>query len=258
MIIQMPVLDRLIPKAWDHVEKHPLRLAAPRALVVERLLDVPRQYRAAYDQGQEGACVGYGQSWMMSILNRKRYSPRTLYKAAQQVDEWPGEDYEGTSLKAGFDILRDRGHWRHYAGVERPVESDEGIERNDWATDVDGIRAAIAAGIPVNLGINWYQEFGAPREVPRDERREVRSDPSLATARMPRIEYYIGTSANWGRVLGGHDITCVGASDARQALALCNTWGQLYPFIVWLPYEAKRRLLAEEGEAGVPIDRVRL
>lgn len=246
MIARIPILDRLVPSDWRHVERHPLRMAADAPpLTVERILDVPRQYRAHYDQGSEGACVGYSQSWMMSILNRKLYSPLTLYKEAQRVDEWPGESYSGTSLRAGFDVLRERGHWRFYAGKERPAEQDEGIHSNEWATTVDEVRHAIARGIPVNLGINWYQEFGAPLEVPRDAGHSKRQ----------RVEYYIGSRAHWGRVLGGHGITVVGASDARQAVAPCNTWGESYPFLVWLPYDALARLLGEEGEAGVVVDR---
>ena len=32
-----------------------------------------------------------------------------LYKAAQAIDPWPGDDYDGTSTDAPFRILRDRG-----------------------------------------------------------------------------------------------------------------------------------------------------
>lgn len=242
----VPVLDRRIPTDWKHVETHPF--ATRRSLVpltVERVLNVPRQYRDEYNQGQEGACVGFSQSWMMSILNRKLYDARRLYLEAQLVDEWndtpPGE---GTSVRAAFDVLRTVGHWRVWADVTRKVELDEGIASNQWATTVDQIREAISAGIPVNLGINWYQEFGAPIRWPREGRGS------------PRYEYYIGTSAQWGRVLGGHAITCVGASDQRQALALTNTWGTGYPFIVWFPYDPFQRLLTEEGEAGIVTDRI--
>lgn len=239
----IPILDRRVPTDWRHVSRHRMR-ATPAPVTVETILNIPRQYRDEYDQGQEGACVGFSQSWMMSILNRKLYVARRLYQEAQLVDEWDDTPpAEGTSLRAGFDVLRTQGHWRFWAGQERPVEADEGIASNEWATTVDEIRAAIAAGIPVNLGINWYQEFGSPVEFPREGRGSSRK------------EYYIGTRQHWGAVLGGHAITCVGASDKRQALALCNTWGMSYQFIVWLPYAAMTRLFSEEGEAGVVADR---
>lgn len=237
----IPILDRRVPKDWRHVERHRFALTAPLTVgPVEKILNIPRQYRDEYNQGMEGACVGFSQSWMMSILNRKLYDARKLYQEAQLIDEWadtpPGE---GTSLRAAFDVLRNVGHWRVYREQQRPVELDEGIEANEWATTVDGIRAAIAADIPVNTGINWYQSFGTPVQWPREGRGS------------PRYEYYIGTSTYWGGVLGGHAITCVGASDKRQALALCNTWGTSYPFLVWLPYRSAERLLGEQGEAGI-------
>lgn len=95
-----------------------------------------------YDQGQEGACVGFGCSRMMSLLNRHRYDARWLYRQAQLVDEWsdtpPGE---GTSVRAGLDILRNVGHRRvrgHGKPVTEPNPSD-GIAANRWATDMNDV-----------------------------------------------------------------------------------------------------------------------
>lgn len=248
------VLDRRIPISWDHVLKHPLRASGrpdltTTPLVVEKILDVPRQYREAYDQGVEGACVGFSQSWGQSILNRKLYDALTLYHEAQKIDEWPETPPEGgTSLKAGFDVLRTVGHWRFYGGKVRACGLAEGILENKWATTVDEIRACIAAGIPVNFGVNWYRQFSRP------EARPSARDAHLAYT--PRSDYWIGLhGTDWGVIDGGHDIEIVGASDFRQAVCLCNTWGQSYPFFVWMPYESVRRLLAEHGEAGMVTDR---
>jgi hypothetical protein len=244
-MIVTPILDRRVPIDWRHVERYHFTPRTLTVFAVERILNIPRQYRDRYNQGQEGACVGFSQSWMMSVLNRKLYDARRLYLEAQLIDEWsdtpPGE---GTSLRAAFDVLRGRGHWRVWDDETRPIELDEGIEENRWATSVDEVRAAILDGTPVNLGVNWYQNFSAPVEWPREGRGS------------PRFEYYIGTTQHWGAVLGGHAITCVGASDKRQALALCNTWGTNYPFIVWLPYDSFARLLHEQGEAGIVTDRL--
>ena len=65
-----------------------------------------------YNQGTEGACVGFGISRLASQLNRKLYDGFWLYHEAQKIDEWPGEDYDGTSVRAGLDILRKRGPLR--------------------------------------------------------------------------------------------------------------------------------------------------
>ena len=132
--------DRRVPTDWKHVEKYPIRLKAttPPPLVVEKILNIPRQYRIAYDQGNVGACVGFSQSWMMSILNRKKYDAMWLYDQAQLIDEWPETPpEEGTSLRAGFDVLRLKGHVRVYNDQDKPVDIKQGIFSNHWATTVD-------------------------------------------------------------------------------------------------------------------------
>ncbi len=92
-----------------------------------------------YDQGTEGACVGFGISRLASQLNRKLYDGFWLYHEAQKIDEWPGEDYDGTSVRAGLDILHTRGHCEVNEGRVRPEAIGEGIARNRWARSVDDI-----------------------------------------------------------------------------------------------------------------------
>lgn len=246
-----PVLDRRIPTDFEHVEKYPLGLAAvPREVptVVETMVDIPRQYRDEYDQGQEGACVGYSQSWLMSILNRRLYDAFRLYATAQGLDEYPDTPPAGgTSLRAGFDVLRTIGHWRIYAGQSRAPQLVEGIVENRWIRTVQEARLALHGGMPLNLGINWYRQFSNPTDRPR------KGD----SAASKRREYWLeANAATWGPIDGGHAITAVGASDAREAFALCNTWGTAYPFIVWLPYVAFEKLMQEYGECGVVTDRI--
>lgn len=90
-----------------------------------------------YDQGSEGACVGFASSRAMSLLNRKRYDARWLYHEAQWVDAWaetPPE--EGTSVRAAIDILRNKGHVLY-----KKAEPDlaHGILENRWAVTVEEV-----------------------------------------------------------------------------------------------------------------------
>ena len=254
--IQGRILDRRPPKDREHERKYPFKLQAGATISpFEKILDVEfirREHRDEYDQGREGACVGFSQSIMMSILNRRMYDARWLYAQAQQIDEWPETPpEEGTSLRAAFDILRTKGHCRVYAGQTKPPSMSDGIAANRWTTYVDEIRGAILMGIPVNLGINWYRQFSNPEQRPRldDNGRQIREFGIL------RYDWWIGAGQFWGRVDGGHAITIVGNSDRRQAFGLMNSWGDSYPFIVWLPYAAMERLFAEDGEAGIVTDR---
>ena len=82
-------------------------------VVRERL---PR-YSAAglvLDQGADGACTGFGLAAVINYLlfsqsigadpecKVESVSPAMLYQLAQLYDEWPGEDYEGSSCRGAL------------------------------------------------------------------------------------------------------------------------------------------------------------
>jgi hypothetical protein len=71
------------------------------------------------DQGEEGACTGFGLAAVINYLRCVRateagqpvpahVSPAMLYQLARLYDEWPGEDYEGSSCGGAL-----RGWQRH-------------------------------------------------------------------------------------------------------------------------------------------------
>jgi hypothetical protein len=229
-------LGRFEPTDFKHVDKYPIRTRATTVDHVERTLALPYGYRRKQDQGQEGACVGFGATWQMLIYNRGHgyFDPFWLYTEAKKIDEWEGEDYDGTSLRAGFDVLRAVGHLRKDARFKLLTpEPQHGIVENRWATGVDEMRAAIANGDPVLMGTNWYSSFDAPEQRGR--------------------EFWV-PSTNIGYVRGGHAWCVYGASDRRQAFKMVNSWGMDYP-ITWFSYELIGRLLSEYGEAGIVTDR---
>lgn len=124
-----------------------------------------------YDQGFEGACVGFSWSRAMSLINRTRYDGRWLYKEAQLVDPWsdtPPE--EGTSVDAGAQILFKRGHKAldQYTNVVKPENLLEGIAAYRWATSVDDVHAALHNDTADKLGAvpllnSWGTSY--PRKV---------------------------------------------------------------------------------------------
>jgi hypothetical protein len=233
----MSGLGRRVPGDFEHVSKYPIRAIAPKTVAtVNRALTLPN-YRARYNQGAEGACVGFSSSWMMSVLNKRFYDAHWLWNEAKKIDEWPdtnpGDD-NGTSVRAACDVLRAQGHCRIYRSKTEPCNLQDGIAANRWATNVDEIRTAIASGNPVTLGINWYQDFDDPVKVGN--------------------EWWIAKDKKLTTIRGGHAICCYGASDKRQAFKLVNSWGLDYP-MVWIPYEVVQRLLNEQGEGCLITDR---
>ena len=62
------------------------------------------------DQGNEGACTGFGIATVANYLLRRRsvdpdqemVSPRMMYEMAKRYDEWSGEDYSGSSARGAM------------------------------------------------------------------------------------------------------------------------------------------------------------
>lgn len=62
------------------------------------------------NQGREGACTGFGLAAVVHYLLRTRdrnpdetlVSARMLYESARRYDEWPGEDYSGSSARGAM------------------------------------------------------------------------------------------------------------------------------------------------------------
>lgn len=107
----------------------------------DRVSDLGTWYRY-YDQGSEGACVGFAVSRLQTLANRRVYNAFSVYYRAKQVDEWPGENYDGTSLRAGLEVIRTEG-----APLRNSTDFrlDAGITEYRWLTSVDEIRAVLAS-----------------------------------------------------------------------------------------------------------------
>jgi hypothetical protein len=120
----------------------------------------PESWWDFYNQGQEGACVGFGNSRMMSLLNRRRYNARWLWDQSKLVDEWaetnPGDD-DGTSVNAALQVLAALGHVKWSASQsgltwqqrdKLSYAGSEGVMSYRWAKQVDEVRTVLAS--PLN------------------------------------------------------------------------------------------------------------
>jgi len=106
------------------------------------------------DQGREGACVGYSLTHGLLSepidieMRAHKMVPfaRRVYRRAQRIDEWPGTNYEGTSVLAGCKVLR-------RANV---------IRRYEWCFGLDEVLQVLSNDGPVVLGIPWYDSMYEP------------------------------------------------------------------------------------------------
>lgn len=172
------------------------------------------------DQDTTPQCVAYAWThWLEDGPVGQRgvapvVRPGDLYAEAQRVDEWPGENYEGTSVRAGAKALQARGYIASY----------------HWAADVVDIVDAVLNAGPVVLGCNWYETMFTP-----DEAGFLHLGGPLAGGHAFVLDG-VNTKAgifrmknSWGRSWG------------RQGFA-------------YLAIEDVDRLLGEQGEAALAIE----
>lgn len=92
--------DRIDLRDWYY---QPALITLPESLVNCPLI-TPAM---VLDQGREGACTGFAMAAVVNFLRAQRkqkalVSPRMLYELARRYDEWPGEDYEGSSARGAI------------------------------------------------------------------------------------------------------------------------------------------------------------
>jgi hypothetical protein len=133
-------LDR-IPQFDERSRQFPIReLIGDVPLKPKKWTCLPR-----LDQGREGACCGFGWSHELAAdpvrVPVSNASALALYHRAQQLDEWPGEQYEGTSVLAGAKAVQEQGHMAEFR----------------WAFGVDDVLATLSAHGPVVIGVDWMR-----------------------------------------------------------------------------------------------------
>ena len=89
------------------------RYYEPALIPLEKELDHSNP-EMVLDQGQEGACTGFGLAAVINLLKYRRDEPtrvsaRMLYEMARKHDEWPGEDYPGSSCRGAIKGWKNMG-----------------------------------------------------------------------------------------------------------------------------------------------------
>lgn len=187
------------------------------------------------DQGQEGACTGFSAT-MEAVANpvpvfgipsfykifHKDVEPvnqvaRDLYHRAQQLDEWAGENYEGSSVLGAAKAGVEKGWWTEYRWALGP-----GAE----AAAQDVIMSLSYHG-PVMMGTYWYEGMYGPD-----------------------AKGFLNVSGN---VVGGHAWLLTKYSLTKDAVWTPNSWGGQGQG--WISRADLVKLLANDGEGCIPVVR---
>src|SRR5262245_31898496 len=188
------------------------------------------------NQGQEGACTGFGLAavinyllWRTTRIERRKSAPpakvseRMLYHLARFYDEWPGEDYEGSSCrgamkgwhrhgvcsaalwpyrdsKGKIGFIRPRNGWDQDA-AQRPLGAYYRIDKNSVVDMQAAIYEVGAIYVSATVHDGWFGQ------LPRDA-----SEPAPV---IPLPQPNAKT--------GGHAFAIVGYTN--RGFIVQNSWG---------------------------------
>ncbi|KAF4406597.1 MULTISPECIES: hypothetical protein [Streptomyces] len=220
-----PRLDR-VPQFDERSREYPIR-----ALVTERapLRSAGWACPVWLDQGREGACVGF--SWSHELIatpvpvdEADNAFARDVYREARQVDDWPGEEYEGTSVLAGAKAVVNRGYMEEYR----------------WAFGIDDVLRTLGYFGPVVIGVKWYDSMFRP-------------------APNGLLEVSPGDFGGHAILVRGVSLKArlAGHSGTVPVVRLRNSWGRKWGVDgdCYMRVEDLDALLRDGGEACVPVVR---
>ncbi|GAO25939.1 peptidase C1A papain [Alicycliphilus sp. B1] len=183
------------------------------------------------NQGQEGACTGFGLAGVVNYLRWVRaglpkamvsVSPRMLYNMARRYDEYAGENYEGSScrgaIKGWFNhgvCLEDDWPYQaaaqlppHFGFAERARGTTVGVYYRIDTSSISDLQAAImhVGAIFVSSYVHAGWQEVATSTLPKGHA----SLPVIAFDGIPRRD-------------AGHAYALVGYND--RGFVLQNSWG---------------------------------
>jgi len=97
------------------------------------------------DQGVEGSCTGHAVAHELAAKPIQALVSsglaRAIYREAQKIDPWPGENYEGTTVDAAMRVAAKMGYYDEWR----------------WAYNMDDLILALSHRGPAVIGIDWHK-----------------------------------------------------------------------------------------------------
>ena len=244
----------------------------PGDALVRRMVPAYVKAGLVLDQGEEGACTGFGLACVVNFLRWRDHvlsaskrkaiapvSPRMLYHLARFYDEWPGEDYDGSSCRGALKAWHKHGvcseeHWPyrdekkkvrfippHDGWAEDALQRRLGVYYRVNRASVVDMQAAILEIGAIYVSSDVHDGWGV--EV---KKKGVNGHASLPVVRPIRRE----------DSLGGHAYALVGFN--RTGFVVQNSWGEKWgnggfavlPYEEWVKYGADAWISALGVPAG--------
>lgn len=205
----------------------------------DRKFLMPRQLRAAenvrskyhmsvcpvLDQGGTSECVIYSADKFLTtrpVCNKGFLDAgqRTrIYKEVQRLDQWPGEDYDGTSVRAMMKWLQQKGLIASYV----------------WAFDLEPVIVHLLTVGPVQLGTSWTMGMFTP-----DRHGYIHPDGE-------EVGGHAYTAVGCNREKKNPD-------GSKGAIQCINSWGDRWGMKgrFWLTFKDAENLIVGDGEACTP------
>lgn len=210
---------------------------APLPVAMNNISVVPK----VLDQGTEGACTGHALAAVINLLLAQRniqrtVSPHMLYHLARKFDEWPGENYEGSSARGTmkgwtrFGVCEE-GRWKRTHDLTRLNKEimEEGRATPGGAfyrvshREIRDVHAAIAETGAVFVTIMVHEGWDNP--------------DAASGIEVPGTKDKIAVIRRVNRANSGHAVALIGYN--QHGFIVQNSWGVNWGSggFALLPYE---------------------
>ncbi len=234
---ESPLLDRLVQ--FDD---------RSRAFSVGSIIEQvnPRSYTWGCDQyndqGREGACVGFAWSHELSarpaVIRAEHDIATRIYKRAQQIDQWPGEAYSGTSVIAGAKAVQEL----------KTSSGKQIMTEYRWAFGLEDLVMALSWRGPAVLGVAWYEGMWRPdAEGLLHPTGPIVGGHAILARGVKIVKVNPDEPSTWSNV--NYD---------KSTVLLHNSWGKDWGVAgnARITFTELRALLREQGEACIPVTRL--
>lgn len=212
---------------------HSLPQKFPEDGDIKHFMGAYTQAGLVLDQGQEGACTGFGLACVVNYLRWRSagmpkklepVSPRMLYHFARRFDEYEGESYDGSSCRGALKGWYHNGvclesNWPYMADANTLPVAGWDIDAAErtlgvyYRIDTQAITDLQAAILEVGaIYASAYTHDGW-------DRVKTSAKPPVSHAGLPEIGYDGKPSRS-----GGHAFALVGFN--RDGFVIQNSWGE--------------------------------